>query len=94
MDYFSSQEKDAMLQEFYEFDRNMIHEKYGGVVNEVRTQTRNLALMRCTVCGYVYDPAKGDPEHGVKAGTFFEELPDDWVYPICFASKKLFQEML
>ena len=49
--------------------------------------------MRCTVCGYVYDPATGDPEHDVKAETFFSELPDDWVCPICFASKKLFEEI-
>ena len=93
MDYFSSQEKGSMLQEFYEFDRNMIHEKYGGVVDEIRTQPRKVALMRCTVCGYVYDPATGDPEHGVKTRIFFRELPDNWVCPICFASKKLFEEI-
>jgi rubredoxin len=41
----------------------------------------------CNVCGYVYDPAVGDPEHGVKAGTAFENLPKDWVCPVCGASK-------
>ena len=37
----------------------------------------------CTVCGYVYDPAVGDPEHGIPAGTAFEDLPADWTCPLC-----------
>ncbi|MFH1821557.1 MAG: rubredoxin, partial [Methanobacteriota archaeon] len=45
---------------------------------------------RCTVCEYVYDPQKGDPDSGVKPGTPFEELPDDWVCPICAADKSAF----
>jgi len=36
---------------------------------------------RCTICEYVYDPAVGDPDNGVAAGTSFEDLPDDWVCP-------------
>jgi len=44
----------------------------------------------CDVCGYVYDPAKGDPDNGVQPGTAFEDLPDDWVCPVCGASKKDF----
>ncbi|MGB9823939.1 MAG: rubredoxin [Candidatus Hydrothermia bacterium] len=47
---------------------------------------------RCTVCGYVYDPAQGDPEGGVPAGTPFENLPEDWVCPICGAPKADFEE--
>jgi flavin reductase (DIM6/NTAB) family NADH-FMN oxidoreductase RutF/rubredoxin len=46
----------------------------------------------CTVCGYVYDPAKGDPETGIAAGTSFENLPDDWVCPICGAGKDAFEK--
>ena len=45
----------------------------------------------CQVCGYVYDPAKGDPDNGVEPGTVFEELPDDWVCPVCGATKDLFE---
>jgi flavin reductase (DIM6/NTAB) family NADH-FMN oxidoreductase RutF len=41
----------------------------------------------CTACGYVYDPAVGDPEHGVPAGTRFEDIPDDWVCPVCGTEK-------
>ena len=44
----------------------------------------------CTVCGYVYDPAKGDPDSGVAAGTAFEDLPEDWVCPECGVGKDEF----
>jgi rubredoxin len=45
----------------------------------------------CTVCGYVYDPALGDPENNIAAGTTFEDLPDDWVCPVCGATKDQFE---
>jgi rubredoxin len=45
----------------------------------------------CTVCGYVYDPAIGDPENNITAGTAFEDLPDDWVCPVCGATKDQFE---
>ncbi len=44
----------------------------------------------CNVCGYIYDPAKGDPDHGVSPGTSFEALPEDWVCPVCGAGKESF----
>jgi len=47
----------------------------------------------CTCCGYVYDPAKGDPENGIPPGTPFEELPDDWQCPVCYALKKAFEQI-
>lgn len=47
----------------------------------------------CTVCGYVYDPAVGDPDSGIPAGTAFEELPDSWVCPLCGAEKANFEPM-
>ncbi len=47
----------------------------------------------CTVCGYIYDPAKGDPDRGIAPGTPFEQLPDDWVCPDCGATKDLFQPL-
>jgi rubredoxin len=45
----------------------------------------------CTICGYVYDPVNGDPEYGQPAGTKFNELPDDWVCPVCGALKRDFK---
>ena len=44
----------------------------------------------CEICHYIYDPEKGDPEHGIKAGTDFEDLPDDWICPICGLGKEYF----
>jgi len=46
---------------------------------------------KCTVCGYVYDPEKGDPDSGVSPGTAFEDLPDDWVCPVCGVGKDQFE---
>ena len=46
----------------------------------------------CKVCGYAYDPEVGDSEHGIAPGTAFENLPDDWVCPICGAGKEEFEE--
>ncbi len=48
---------------------------------------------KCTLCGYIYDPSKGDPEGGVKPGTAFEDLPDDWVCPDCGAGKEDFEKV-
>jgi rubredoxin len=44
----------------------------------------------CVVCGYVYDPAAGDPDNGIAPGTAFEDIPDDWVCPECGAGKEDF----
>lgn len=45
---------------------------------------------RCTRCGYIYDPALGDPDSGVASGTAFEDLPDTWVCPVCGSRKSMF----
>jgi rubredoxin len=44
----------------------------------------------CAICGYVYDPDKGDPDGGIAAGTAFDKLPADWTCPVCGASKDEF----
>lgn len=46
----------------------------------------------CTVCGYIYDPAEGDPDGGIEPGTAFEALPADWVCPVCQAGKDEFKK--
>jgi rubredoxin len=46
---------------------------------------------QCTVCGYIYDPAVGDPEGEIAPGTSFENLPDDWVCPECGVDKDMFE---
>jgi rubredoxin len=47
----------------------------------------------CTVCGYIYDPEKGDPDNGVAPGTSFEQIPDSWVCPECGAAKSDFKKL-
>lgn len=46
----------------------------------------------CIICGYVYDPAVGDPESGIAPGTAFEDIPDDWVCPLCGVGKEHFEK--
>jgi len=49
-----------------------------------------LRIWKCIVCGYEYDAEKGDPDSGIATGTPFEELPDDWVCPMCGVGKDQF----
>ena len=46
----------------------------------------------CMACGYIYDPIIGDPDSGIPAGTSFEDLPDEWLCPLCGVEKKYFLE--
>jgi rubredoxin len=52
-----------------------------------RRRRKKMARYVCQVCGYVYDPAQGDPDNGVAPGTPFEKVPDSWECPVCGASK-------
>jgi len=47
----------------------------------------------CINCGYIYDPAEGDPAGGIAPGTPFALLPDDWVCPICYVTKDNFDPL-
>ena len=46
----------------------------------------------CTACGYIYDPAAGDPDQGIEPNTSFDDLPEDWVCPLCGVGKDLFDK--
>ena len=46
----------------------------------------------CSVCGYIYDEAQGISEEGIAPGTKWEDLPDDWVCPLCGVSKEEFEK--
>lgn len=62
------------------------------VREETPKETSKSNKYRCKICGYIYDPENGDPDSGIKAGTPFEELPDDWLCPICSAPKTEFEK--
>ena len=53
----------------------------------------DMAKYQCKVCGYVYDPEQGDSEGGIKPGTPFEQLPANWVCPVCGAAKDEFEKV-
>lgn len=48
---------------------------------------------QCSICMYIYDPAVGDPDNGIAAGTAFEDLPEEWVCPVCGAGKENFEAL-
>jgi flavin reductase (DIM6/NTAB) family NADH-FMN oxidoreductase RutF/rubredoxin len=58
-----------------------------------KEEKTKMAKYKCTVCGYIYDPEKGDPDGGIKPGTPFQDIPDDWVCPVCGAAKDQFEEV-
>jgi len=62
-------------------------------IKEEKTGTGDKAMQKyvCKVCGYVYDPALGDPDNGIKPGTSFEAIPETWVCPLCGADKSQFE---
>jgi rubredoxin/hemerythrin-like domain-containing protein len=95
MSIFTEEEQQKIMQHFWEFDRQLIHDKYEEIVKSALASLQRIdsAKWKCTVCDYVYDPQKGDPEHGIKPGTAFKELPEDWTCPICFAPKSAFKEV-
>jgi len=74
------------------------HEIKGGGISENAThyikkeEKEKMKKYKCTVCNYIYDPENGDPENGIKPGTSFEELPDDWTCPVCGVDKSLFEK--
>lgn len=59
----------------------------------VGVEASSMSKYQCTICGYVYDPAVGDPDSGIAPGTSFDELPNDWVCPICGADKDAFEKL-
>jgi len=48
-------------------------------------------IWMCTNCEYIYEPQYGDPDNNIPAGTLFDDLPEEWVCPICGAEKELFE---
>ncbi len=46
----------------------------------------------CTVCGYIYDEETGDPEHGIAPGTKWENVPEDYLCPLCNLGKEYFEK--
>lgn len=63
------------------------------VVAETRSDSSRLQKYQCLVCDHIYDPAEGDPDSGILPGTAFEDIPDDWMCPVCGAGKEDFEPL-
>jgi flavin reductase (DIM6/NTAB) family NADH-FMN oxidoreductase RutF/rubredoxin len=63
------------------------------VPKEEKKEEVKMDKYECTVCGYIYDPAQGDPDGGIKPGTPFDKIPDSWVCPVCGATKSEFKKI-
>ena len=65
------------------------------VIKYQKASGKELDLMKkyvCSACGYEYDPVVGDPENGIEPGTAWEDVPEDWVCPLCSLGKDVFEE--
>jgi rubredoxin len=60
--------------------------------NDLRRGGDSMDKYVCTICDYVYDPEIGDPDNGISPGTSFEDLPDDWLCPVCGVPKSDFEK--
>jgi len=86
-------EGESMTYDYYHQVKRGTTPKTAPVYVEEKVEVSKAPKYRCTVCGYIYDPEKGDPDGGIKPGTPFEEIPDDWVCPVCGASKDKFEKI-
>ncbi len=79
--------------EFWLEIRSIIREKerYRNISLEINGGGEEMKKYICTVCGYVYDPETGDADSGIAPGTAFEDIPEDWVCPVCGVSKDMFE---
>ena len=86
-------EGESMTYDYYHQVKRGTTPKTAPVYVEEKVEVSKAPKYRCTVCGYIYDPEKGDPDGGIKPGTPFEEIPDDWVCPVCGAAKNEFERI-
>ncbi len=104
MDLFTAEEQKQMLAQFQAFDRNLVHQLYKSRMDmlageqirkspTIRSSVEPGSRWACSVCDFVYDSARGDPDHGIAPGTHFEDIPDDWVCPLCGATKSSFKRI-
>ncbi len=86
-------EGDPMTYAYYhQVKRGTTPKSAPSYVEETKKAVSSAVKYKCSVCGYVYDPEKGDPDGGVKNGTPFGAIPDGWVCPVCGAAKDMFEK--
>ena len=85
-------EEEPMTYAYYREVKKGTTPKTASSYIEVKKEDIKMDKYECKVCGYIYDPENGDPDAGIKPGTAFEDLPDDWVCPVCGAMKNEFEK--
>jgi flavin reductase (DIM6/NTAB) family NADH-FMN oxidoreductase RutF/rubredoxin len=84
----------CMTYEYYhQIKRGVTPKTAPSYIQEKKAETPGAGKYRCTVCGWIYDPDIGDPDGGIAPGTPFEQVPDDWVCPVCGAAKSAFEKI-
>ncbi len=84
----------SMTYEYYhQIKRGVTPKTAPSYIEEKKTEAPESGKYRCTVCGWIYDPEIGDPDGGIAPGTPFEQIPDDWVCPVCGAAKSDFEKL-
>ena len=84
----------CMTYEYYhQIKRGVTPKTAPSYIEETKTEAPGSGKYRCTVCGWIYDPELGDPDGGIAPGTPFEQVPDDWVCPVCGAAKSAFEKI-
>jgi rubredoxin len=75
------------------FPHDKQHPRSGYIVTSRNPKRKEEITMKyvCSVCGYTYDETVGDPDNGIEAGTKFEDLPEDFVCPLCGVGKDMFE---
>ncbi len=87
-------EGDPMTYAYYhQVKRGTTPKSAPSYVEETKKVVSNTIKYKCNVCGYIYDPEKGDPDGGIKPGTPFDEISDSWACPVCGATKDMFAKM-
>jgi rubredoxin len=78
---------------WYQAEMLMFHDVEVGFVSGKLAKNfgAKMKTYLCVVCGYIYDPAIGDPDHGIAPGTDWADVPDDWTCPECGVSKQDFE---
>ena len=84
-------EGDPMTYAYYhQVKRGTTPKSAPSYVEETKKVVSSTIKYKCNVCGYIYDPEKGDPDGGIKPATPFDEIPDGWACPVCGATKDMF----
>jgi flavin reductase (DIM6/NTAB) family NADH-FMN oxidoreductase RutF/rubredoxin len=87
-------EGDPMTYAYYhQVKRGTTPKSAPSYVEETKKVVPSIIKYKCNVCGYIYDPEKGDPDGGVGIGTPFEGIPDSWACPVCGATKDMFAKI-